>query len=247
MLRVVFHSASDRHFHAVMRGLSVLCDRLRKHGDQQFTMYNVSKVAGPDEATGVDMVEIHNDTDNVFSSALDQVVSSIQRTSPSIDHDLLQQARSVKYRHGPAHYCMLRGKLFSAIPAALAFVVRQASPGSSKGGPPIVLRFTVTGGRVTGALDLMSQMADLALKEPGIVACLVQGMGAHADVASLLFLFASDMELFSFAQNQQARLLGSATKEVAGKLTVRVDGDASKFAQQAAAEYMAYVQQAVPG
>lgn len=49
----------------------------------------------------------------------------------------------------------------------------------------------------------MSQMADLALKEPGIVACLVQGMGAHADVASLLFLFASDMELFSFAQNQQ--------------------------------------------
>lgn len=56
---------------------------------------------------------------------------------------------------------------------------------------------------MTGALDLMSQMADLALKEPGIVACLVQGMGAHADVASLLFLFASDMELFSFAQNQQ--------------------------------------------
>lgn len=56
---------------------------------------------------------------------------------------------------------------------------------------------------MTGALDLMSQMADLALKEPGIVACLVQGMGAHADVASLLFLFASDMELFSFSQNQQ--------------------------------------------
>ena len=57
-----------------------------------------------------------------------QVVSSIQRTSPSIDHDLLQQARSVKYRHGPAHYCMLRGKLFSAIPAALAFVVRFLDP-----------------------------------------------------------------------------------------------------------------------
>lgn len=75
MLRVVFHTASDRHFHAVMKGLSVLCERLRKHGDQQFTMYNVSKVPGhgPDEATGVDMVEIHNDTDNVFSSALDQV------------------------------------------------------------------------------------------------------------------------------------------------------------------------------
>lgn len=73
MLRVVFHSASDRHFHAVMKGLSVLCERLRKHGDQQFTMYHVSKLSGPDEATGVDMVEIHNDTDNVFSSALDQV------------------------------------------------------------------------------------------------------------------------------------------------------------------------------
>lgn len=49
-----------------------------------------------------------------------------------------------------------------------------------------------------------------------------------------------------FADCLQARLLGSAIKQVAGKLTVRVDGDASKFAQQAAAEYVAYVQSPAP-
>jgi hypothetical protein len=77
MLRVAFLSSSERHFQAVMKGLSELCERVRKPTDKSFTVYNVTYVkAGQDNAAGVDMVEIHDDMDGVFSGALDQVCAS---------------------------------------------------------------------------------------------------------------------------------------------------------------------------
>lgn len=78
MLRVTYRACSERNFQAVVEGLSILSERIsaqRPGGDDTgFTIYNVSRVkAGRDEAVGVEMVEIHNDEDSVFSSSLHQV------------------------------------------------------------------------------------------------------------------------------------------------------------------------------
>jgi hypothetical protein len=74
MLRVTFHASSERNFQPVITGLAVLAERIHQGGG--FTIYNVTRMkTGRDEAVGVEMVEIHNDEDSVFSSALDQVLS----------------------------------------------------------------------------------------------------------------------------------------------------------------------------
>jgi hypothetical protein len=74
MLRIVFHCPSDQKLRTVFEGLSVLAERLRRPSDHAFTLYNVTTTSsGQNGASAVEMVEIHNDDENVFNCALDQV------------------------------------------------------------------------------------------------------------------------------------------------------------------------------
>jgi hypothetical protein len=53
-----------------------------------------------------------------------QVIISIQRTSASMDEELLQQSSGTSNKRPSGSYSILKGRLFSAVPAALAFIVR---------------------------------------------------------------------------------------------------------------------------
>lgn len=232
MLRVTFHSANERAFDNVISALAAVSRSTAS--SQAFTVYNVTSLrAGANAAVGVEMVEIHNDEDVVFSSALDQVIHSIQCPSPLIDSELRDLARKAGFRHSPRRYCMLQGKLFSAVPAALGYVVRHACPGKQTGKAPAVIRLDASSKSITAVLDYLNQLCDFGLKSPGVVGCLVQGIAAFADQANLLFIFASDMELLAFAQDQQVKLLATAAKAMASKLSMTLYGEASGFAQRA--------------
>jgi hypothetical protein len=52
-----------------------------------------------------------------------QVVTSIQSCDPAIDEELEKLLAGRRPRHDLKQYCMLPGRLFSAAPAALGFVV----------------------------------------------------------------------------------------------------------------------------
>ena len=59
-----------------MRGLSALASRCGGNAKDSFSIYNVSEArSGASASVGVELVEIHNDEDSVYSSALDQVRS----------------------------------------------------------------------------------------------------------------------------------------------------------------------------
>ena len=68
---------------------------------------------------------------------------------------------------------------------------------------PSVLRIVVQSKSITNVLDVLNQLADVAMKSPGVVACLVQGIEAYQNEASLLFIFATDMELMAFSSDGQ--------------------------------------------
>lgn len=154
-----------------------------------------------------------------------QVVTSIQSCDPAIDGELAQLSADRRPGHDPKQYCMLPGRLFSAAPAALGFVVclnlaraahrftpsnpaRHAqavgcdgSCGAAPGcemqnclqvrqacckhttGVPALMCYSVKSQGITTVLNFLNQVADLALKLPGLLACLVQGIGRYEQTA----------------------------------------------------------------
>lgn len=243
MLRIVFQCPSEEKLKVVQQGLCVLSERLRRRGDLSFTLYNTTPALSG--AVCMEMVEIHNDAENVFSASLEQVISSIGQTSAQMDEELLQQAPDKPENLAPGSYGMFKGRLISAVPSALCFIVRQGSPGHplQKNATPLMMRFHYDGGGISMALDMLSQLADLAMKLPGVVATLVQGMDHYSDHAGLLFLFATDNDLYAFVQDKQTRLLGLALSRAIEGLSLTLEGTPTTFAQQVYREFSEHLKQ----
>lgn len=243
MLRIVFQCPGEDKLRIVQQGLCVLSERLRRRGDLSFTLYNTNKIASG--AVSMEMVEIHNDAENVFSASLDQVISSVGQTSAQMDEELLQQSPDKPESISPDAYGMFKGRLISAVPSALCFIVRQSSPGRplQNDATPSMMRFQYDGEGISMALDMLSQLADLAMKLPGVVACLVQGMDHYSSHAALLFLFATDNDLYMFVQDKQTRLLGLASSRALDGLKLSLEGTPTTFAQQVYREFSEYLLQ----
>ena len=242
MLRIVFQCPSQEKLKAVQQGLCVLSERLRRRGDLSFSLYNTTPTVSG--TVSMEMVEIHNDAENVFSASLEQVISSIGQTSAQMDEELLQQAPDKPENLAPGSYGMFKGRLISAVPSALCFIVRQASPGRPlQNATPLMLRFHYEGEGIAMALDMLSQLADLAMKLPGVVACLVQGMDHYSDHAGLLFLFATDNDLYTFVQDKQTRLLGLALSRALDGLKLSLEGTPTTYVQQVYREFSDHLQQ----
>jgi hypothetical protein len=68
MLRIVFQCPSEEKLQVVQKGLCVLSERLRRRGDLSFTLYNTSPTVSG--AVCMEMVEVHNDAENLFRCCL---------------------------------------------------------------------------------------------------------------------------------------------------------------------------------
>lgn len=80
MLRVTFHCADESALQSVVRALSVLAVPNEQQGTKDaFSIYNAN-TQGDTPAIGVELVEIHNEEHNTFSSSLGEVcLSSLAR------------------------------------------------------------------------------------------------------------------------------------------------------------------------
>lgn len=80
MLRVTFHCADESAFQSVVRALSVVAVPNEQQGTKDaISIYNITS-QGDTPAIGVELVEIHNEEHNTFSSSLGEVcLSSLSR------------------------------------------------------------------------------------------------------------------------------------------------------------------------
>jgi hypothetical protein len=76
MLRVTFNCTNETTFQAVIRSLAVVAEHSQRSAKEAFSIYNVNTLqseAGSLGSLGVEIVEIHNEEDSIFSSSLDTV------------------------------------------------------------------------------------------------------------------------------------------------------------------------------
>ena len=83
--------------------------------------------------------------------------------------------------------------------------MRQASAAPAAGAPALLRFEAARCANAAAALERLNALADSTLRLPGCLACLVQGLGAAADEAALLFVFRDEHALYAFCQDQQAR------------------------------------------